>query len=90
MAYQKERRERLRILVQEIKEEKGCSRCGDNRFRHLAFHHRNRTHKRFSIAEALRYRLSQKTVLEELRRCDILCHSCHATVHHERRRRAAA
>ncbi len=54
-----------------------CSRCGMDEKVCLDFHHRDPKTKKYTIGS----RLSVKTLLIELAKCDILCANCHRKEH---------
>lgn len=57
-----------------------CEKCGyDKGFWGLAFHHRDPSVKEFSIEKNRGKRL--EALKQELDKCDVLCHNCHAEVH---------
>lgn len=68
-----------RVWLQEIKSNLKCNTCGESRFYCLSFHHREPGEKDFNISEMYLY--SKKRILEEIAKCDVLCHNCHAEVH---------
>lgn len=66
-----------------------CERCGwDKGFWGLAFHHRDPAAKEFSIDR--NRGKNREELYQELDKCDVLCHNCHAEVHHEMRTAAVA
>ena len=76
--YQKARREKLN----QIKLEKGCSRCGYNKHpAALHFDHRDHTQKTFNISQDPKR--SWKSIEEEIAKCDVLCANCHSVRTHE-------
>jgi len=63
-----------------LKEAQGCMRCGYNEDGgKLHFHHRVPSTKLFGIGQGLAY--GPKKLQEEIDKCDLLCASCHRTVH---------
>lgn len=60
-----------------------CIKCGYKKsLRALSFHHRNREEKSFSINMA--HRVKWDTLLEESKKCDLLCANCHMEIEEER------
>ncbi len=60
----------------------GCSICGFKDYRALDFHHRVPEEKLFNISNYLnQHGISQQEVLNEIKKCDILCKNCHAILH---------
>lgn len=73
----RDKRKKLRDLINSFKTE--CSKCGYNECKQaLQFHHINGD-KKFNISEA-RGRTEQR-VLEEIRKCILICANCHAKEH---------
>lgn len=75
-----QRRERVQWL-QAYKAERGCCQCSEKRPWCLAFHHLEPEHKDVGIAEAIAAK-SRDAVLEEISKCVLVCHNCHADIHH--------
>jgi hypothetical protein len=62
----------------------GCSRCGERHPACLDFHHRDPTGKEFTVADFLkRHQPRFSDLLDELKKCDILCRNCHAREHYQ-------
>jgi hypothetical protein len=60
-----------------------CQKCGYSKcLWALDFHHRDKNEKGFSIGKQLACK-SKATVLEELKKCDLLCRNCHAEAEFE-------
>ncbi len=56
----------------------GCNVCGIKDGRVLTFDHRVLEDKEFSIGHGKRYaEVSIKQLINEVRKCDVLCHNCH-------------
>lgn len=66
--------------VSKYKSEKGCSKCGDKRYYVLEFHHIDPTQKDYLISARVRAPLN--LLMEEIKKCAILCSNCHAEFHH--------
>lgn len=60
-----------------------CTLCGETHPACLAFHHRDAEQKTKNIADMI-YRHSIARILEEIAKCDVLCHNCHAKLHYGR------
>jgi hypothetical protein len=58
-----------------------CEDCGTSHPAVLQFHHRSRTEKSFTIADVVRKANSLKQVMNETKKCDVLCVNCHAKRH---------
>jgi hypothetical protein len=58
----------------------GCSRCGVTQGIRLCFHHiEGNKNKEFNLSSAQTF--SQERIDEELKKCEILCNSCHMKLH---------
>ena len=56
-----------------------CQICGYNRtMRNLAFHHL--LDKKFPISSRS-FQFAMKMILEEVRKCILVCHNCHGEIH---------
>lgn len=58
-----------------------CNRCQESHPATLQFHHIDPNIKEFSINEAFKQSRSRKVILDEIRKCEILCANCHAKEH---------
>jgi hypothetical protein len=58
-----------------------CAECGCSDPGKLQFHHRNAAAKDINIARMVAESHSVATILREMRKCIILCESCHAKAH---------
>ena len=76
----KERRKRLRDLVNNIKI--NCNRCNETHIATLQFHHTDPVTKEICIAEAVHRGWSDRKLLQEINKCEILCANCHAKEHY--------
>lgn len=61
-----------------------CQRCGyDKCLAALSFHHRDPTEKKFALSvKGLCHKWDD--IVEEAKKCDLLCMNCHAEEHNER------
>ena len=59
-----------------------CQCCGYNKTnRALAFHHINPNEKDLGFADTRANPKSWKKIVEELRKCILVCHNCHSEIH---------
>lgn len=61
-----------------------CSICGYSKcLAALQFHHLNPKNKKFGINEALKsnIKVSKEEILEEIKKCILLCANCHFEIH---------
>ena len=57
-----------------------CIKCGyDKCLEALVFHHRDPHEKEFTLSD--RRGCSEKNLIEELDKCDLLCSNCHIEIH---------
>lgn len=64
----------------EFKKSLKCQSCGTDKPWRLAFHHRDPSEKDFTISQVLTSYTIER-ILEEISKCDVLCHNCHADEH---------
>ena len=76
----RKRRSDYRQWLTDLKMSLKCIKCGESRHWVLEFHHRDPSKKEGSISRLLRGG-SKKKVLEEIKKCDVLCANCHRTRH---------
>jgi hypothetical protein len=67
-------------LMQEIGQT-SCKDCGFDDYRAIHFHHRDKATKKFSISWALVHHYGFENLLEEAKKCDVLCPNCHRLEH---------
>ena len=56
---------------------KACITCGENDIRVLELDHIDSSQKTFNISQAVRIGKTWQQVLEEIKKCQILCANCH-------------
>ena len=66
-------------FVQEHKSRWGCKDCGEKDPVVLSLHHKS--NKKFNVAD--RVGGNQQQLADEINKCEILCHNCHAKRHHK-------
>lgn len=71
--------EKIEKFLHEVKTK--CSRCGENRFAALDFHHKDPSTKEIAIAEAFNRSWSLERVKEEVNKCEVICSNCHRVEH---------
>jgi len=80
----KKRRKRdldIRDWFRTYKSELFCMKCGEDHPSCLQFHHRDREEKSFTISNAVLRGTGVKTLIKEIKKCDVLCVNCHAKLH---------
>ena len=78
--YQKWRYGENRIWLNEYKKSCKCTKCKEDRWYILDFHHKDPTMKEGDISNLIKS--SIKKVLEELQKCIPLCKNCHSEFHY--------
>jgi hypothetical protein len=64
-------------MIDRIKQERGCARCGYNEHPEaLDFDHNDPSLKMFNISSRAVH-ASEERLLEEIRKCSVLCANCH-------------
>jgi len=79
-------RQRLQRIEQrewfnDLKSKLKCEICEEQHPAIIDFHHRDPKEKKFSLGNHRSY--TKKGILEEMRKCDILCANCHRKLHWE-------
>jgi hypothetical protein len=77
----KKKENEIKQWYQDYKRTLCCMICGENHPACLQFHHRNRVEKSFSIADMARRPTSKQRIINEIKKCDVLCVNCHAKLH---------
>jgi len=60
-----------------------CKECNESHPACIAFHHRNPNDKNNGVSELVIFAYPVEVILEEIDKCDILCHNCHNKFHWE-------
>ena len=58
-----------------------CQTCGESRPATLCFHHRDPSEKKIRLDSRTFSITKLKLLLEEIDKCDLLCHNCHQELH---------
>lgn len=72
--------QKCRDFVNNYKKEKGCSRCEEDRFYVLEFHHQG--DKESNVADLVSDGVSIKKLLLEIEKCIVVCANCHKEIHY--------
>ena len=70
-------------ILDGIKATKGCKNCGFKDSRALDWHHVDPTQKIENISTMLANKRSLTSILEETKKCEVLCRNCHSILHAE-------
>lgn len=88
LRYRKNRNDKLRKLLHEIKMESGCVDCGYKiHAEALHFDHLPQYDKKFSVGTAVSGH-GKEEILAEINKCEVRCANCHAIKTAERRKGA--
>ena len=74
-----ERQKAARQLVSNYRETHSCTYCDENDPVCLDFHHRDPKTKSFKLSSVTTQ--STKTIMEEIKKCVLICANCHRKVH---------
>ena len=74
-------RDLSRNYIKELKQNSKCSKCGDERWYVLDFHHLNDDDKIENVSKLANAGATKK-IQEELKKCIILCSNCHRELHY--------
>jgi hypothetical protein len=76
-------RDKVKLWFANYREAQACGICGENHTACISFHHRDPSTKSYAVAEMPNRGCSIAKIIEEIEKCDVLCHNCHAKVHFE-------
>ena len=80
--YVKGKYQERKNLVNEIKLDVGCAKCGERRPYMLDFHHKDPSIKDTTIARLTSNRNNIEDIQKEIDKCIVLCSNCHREFHH--------
>jgi len=75
-----ERKKQMTEWLTEYKKQQQCSKCGDDRYYVLDFHHLDPTQKDIEVSNAICSSITRAE--EEIKKCIPLCRNCHSEFHH--------
>lgn len=76
-----ESKHRTQKWFKAIKSQEKCIECGHDVYGDLDYHHRDPSTKIASVSDMVG-RYSRETILNEIKKCDVLCKKCHANHHY--------
>ncbi len=76
------RRSRLRSWLNDIKRERGCSRCEIDNVACLDFHHVETATKGMAVGKMVTYGYGKERLRDEIEKCVVLCANCHRKTHY--------
>ena len=80
-AAQQKNRALKQDFVRQEKVNRGCARCEEKHPACLEFHHRDQKAKQFTISIAAQRNWNLERIIEEIKKCDVLCSNCHRKEH---------
>jgi len=83
IAHVTRRKKQIRKWLQDYKKSLKCSKCNENHFITLEFHHLLGSKKDRPISGMVVDGMSIKRILEEIKKCQILCSNCHKKTHYK-------
>lgn len=72
----------MRDWLDNIKKSKKCSKCKEDRFYILDFHHLDPEEKEINISRAASCGYGKEKMQKEIDKCIVLCRNCHGEIHH--------
>jgi len=73
-----------REWINEYKEKHRCAKCGFSNPLCLDFHHIDRNNKYDTVSKMSHLTFSNKRIMEEIKKCVILCANCHRLEHRKK------
>lgn len=80
--YMKQKYHQKKDIIQNLKAQCSCAKCGDNRGYVLDYHHLDPQEKTDTVARMTSNTSSLEKVLEETEKCIVLCANCHREFHY--------
>lgn len=74
-------KEELKKWFNDYKSKCKCSKCEENHPSCLEFHHTGEYKKSRAICKMVQSCCSKETILEEMKKCIVLCCNCHNKIH---------
>lgn len=74
-------RKEISEWFKKLKQTLKCEKCGEDHPACLEFHHINPEEKELEISKLVK--VSKKKVIEEIKKCIVLCANCHRKLHHK-------
>lgn len=80
-----DRRRKRTAWFLELKSKLACVKCGESHPACLSFHHRDPVEKVKDVGDMVNFAFAEKTILEEIAKCDPMCENCHRKLHWDER-----
>lgn len=81
-SYMKQKYQEKKNIVQELKSQCRCAKCGESRGYVLEYHHVNPEEKENTIARLTSNNYTLDKVYDEIQKCIVLCANCHREFHY--------
>ena len=81
----KDRRDGIKQWFNKLRQDWKCGTCGESRWYVLDLHHRDKNEKEYNIAEMVHLGWSKNSIIEEIKKCIVVCSNCHREIHHKER-----
>ena len=81
-AYMKQKYQQKKQIVQDLKSQYTCAKCGDSRGYVLDFHHIDPDKKEQTVARMTSNNYQLNKVYNEIQKCIVLCANCHREFHY--------
>lgn len=78
----KQARIKRRNWFNSLKQNCTCEKCNDNRWYILDYHHLDPSKKDFTIGSFWRDGINKMKIIEEIKKCILLCRNCHSEFHY--------
>lgn len=80
--YMKKKYQEKKEIIQELKSQCSCAKCGDSRGYVLEYHHKDPSVKENTIARMTSNNFNLDKVYQEIQKCVVLCANCHREFHY--------
>ena len=74
-------RTKNKLWLDDLKATLKCNRCPENATACLDFHHVEPSKKEYNLFQMVNHGCSKKTILAEIKKCEVLCANCHRKHH---------
>lgn len=80
--FMKQKYQEKKDIIQELKSKECCAKCGESRGYVLDYHHLDPKEKDNTVARLTSNTSNINNVLEEIKKCIVLCANCHREFHY--------
>ena len=80
--YMKQKYQEKKEIIQSLKSQIACAKCGETRGYVLDYHHLDPAKKDTTIARMTSNRYNLDKIYEEIDKCIVLCSNCHREFHY--------